>query len=202
MEDDDRKLCACGCGLPVRKNRGRWRRFRLGHVARLQPKGRSALRWKNGTTRQRGYVLVQMPHHPRANKNTGYVRRSIIVVEQALRRSLRPDEAVYHRNGQRNDDRLENLRVARRRAKGLTNAAITEIQQLLSRLADRPARPGPNRQPDRLSIRIIAKQFGVSNTTVVAIRDGKFRDRGAGPQDPPYVLPADASHRRDANVMA
>jgi hypothetical protein len=141
MVDDDQRRCACGCGLPVRKNRGEWKRFRHGHRARLQPKGHRAHSWKTGTTRQRGYVLIQMPAHPRANKDTGYVRRAVIVVEQALKRPLRADEVVYHRNRRRDDDRLENLKVVRRGAKGLTKAAIEEIRQLLLRLACRAACP-------------------------------------------------------------
>ena len=57
-----------------------------------------------------GRVGVYMPDHPHAN-NRGYVLRYRIVVEKKLGRLLGSDEIVHHRNGDKTDDRPENLTV-------------------------------------------------------------------------------------------
>ena len=49
-----------------------------------------------------------MPEHPRANKN-GYVKRAILVMEKKLGRPLRKGEIVHHIDGNRTNDRPDNL---------------------------------------------------------------------------------------------
>ena len=59
-----------------------------------------------------GYVLVYLPNHPRARRPRRiYVLEHVIVVEQALGRSLRVGEVVHHKNGNKADKRPENLDV-------------------------------------------------------------------------------------------
>jgi hypothetical protein len=57
-----------------------------------------------------GYVLVRQPGHPRAGGN-GYVKRSILVWEEAHGRPVPEGVATHHVNGIRDDDRPENLLV-------------------------------------------------------------------------------------------
>ena len=59
---------------------------------------------------KRGRVLVYIPDHPQATKD-GYVRRSRLVMEDFVRRPLTKDEVVHHRNRDKQDDRIENLRL-------------------------------------------------------------------------------------------
>ena len=65
---------------------------------------------KPGYYHQSGYKLVRVPTHPYAGTK-GYVREHRLVVEAALGRPLKPNEVVHHKNGDRTDNRLENLEV-------------------------------------------------------------------------------------------
>lgn len=63
-----------------------------------------------GTVNEQGYYLVRMPDHPNANVN-GYVHEHRMVMSEHLGRPLKPFENVHHKNGNRRDNRLENLEL-------------------------------------------------------------------------------------------
>ncbi len=54
------------------------------------------------------YCLVK--NHPNATKN-GYVLHHRVVVENHLSRLLNSNEVIHHRNGDKKDNRIENLEI-------------------------------------------------------------------------------------------
>lgn len=70
--------------------------------------------WKGGQTvtahNGGGYIKQLAPGHPNADPR-GYVMQHRLVIEQVLGRLLKPTERVHHKNGDRQDNRPENLEL-------------------------------------------------------------------------------------------
>lgn len=67
--------------------------------------------WKGGVKhRKDGYVAIWMPQHPCAT-DAGYVMEHRLVMEKHIGRYLTKEEVVHHKNGIRNDNRIENLEL-------------------------------------------------------------------------------------------
>lgn len=80
--------------------------------------GKNCRFYKDGRTKREGYVFLKKKDHPKANCN-GYIKRSRLVMEDKLGRTLNRKEKVHHINGDKKDDRPENLEV-------LTNSEHTK----------------------------------------------------------------------------
>lgn len=91
-------------------------KFMLGKTGELSPS------WKGGkyTTKRDGYVFVYNPDHPHAKKNGqgggGYVLEHRLVMEKILGRYLEKHEDVNHINGNKKDNRPENLVIVKHHA--------------------------------------------------------------------------------------
>lgn len=83
--------------------------FKKGHQGLS---GESNPAWKGGRfIDEKGYVRIYIG-------NKQYKTEHRVVVEQYLGRTLAKDEHVHHKNGYRNDNRLENLEILSRQEHG------------------------------------------------------------------------------------
>jgi hypothetical protein len=73
-----------------------------------------------------GYALLLQPDHPYANSG-GYVREHRLVMEAHLGRYLEPGEVIHHVNGDKQDNRLENLELFSTNGQHLAHTLVGKI---------------------------------------------------------------------------
>lgn len=112
--------CYCGCG----KTRSKYKirnglelkcepRFYIGghqNIGKSKPSGINHYKWKGGKIFRRGYVYLLIHGYPNTEMGR-YIREHRYIMEQYLGRLLRRDEDVHHKNGDKLDNRIENLEV-------------------------------------------------------------------------------------------
>jgi HNH endonuclease len=114
-----KKFCECGCGELI-DSISKWDkhplRFKQHHSFRIIKTALGRKPWNyigSGITRQ-GYKWISMPRHHFVGKG-GRVFEHRLVIEMAYNCILLPWAIVHHRNGNRLDNRLENLEATTRR---------------------------------------------------------------------------------------
>jgi len=87
--------------------------------------------------------MLRAPDHPRARIGSPYVFEHILVMEQLLGRYLLPDERLHHRNGVRNDNRVENLELwVRAQPSGIrVDDAVAWAREILQRYEGKRSPP-------------------------------------------------------------
>jgi len=87
-----------------------WRTKNLPKSSKWDKNGR----WKGGEIiRTDGYVMVNMGSRPKSHKGARYKLKHRIVMEKHLGRSLLRNEIVHHKNGNKGDNRIKNLKLLR-----------------------------------------------------------------------------------------
>lgn len=88
--------------------------------ARPNKAGENNANWKGGRiikkTIRHGlkYIMVRCPEHPAAVN--GYVFEHRLIMEKHLGRFLYADEIIHHKNGNTQDNRIENLELSKQSA--------------------------------------------------------------------------------------
>lgn len=77
-----------------------------------RPTGEYSNAWKGGRIKTvDGYVQIYSPGHPKVGKRNGYVREHVLVMEKKLGRYLKDGENIHHKNGIKDDNRIDNLEL-------------------------------------------------------------------------------------------
>lgn len=74
-------------------------------------KGEKCSSWKGGKKKSKdGHILILKKGHPMADSN-GYLFEHRYIMSEHLGRLLTEDEVVHHKNGIKDDNRIENLEI-------------------------------------------------------------------------------------------
>lgn len=83
-------------------------------VRRRMPIVHRSCKYSGRLVTQQGYVWIWKPEHPDAYQHK-YVPEHILVMEESLGRLLdRSSESVHHINGDKSDNRIENLQLRKK----------------------------------------------------------------------------------------
>jgi len=85
-------------------------KYNAKHQSRTK-RGPGSHNWKGGrVVDSNGYIKIWMKDHPCCSQK-GYVLEHRLVMEQHMGRRLSSFETIHHKNGVRDDNRIENLQL-------------------------------------------------------------------------------------------
>jgi hypothetical protein len=89
--------------------------------------GSNAHNWKGGTRlHTAGYVLIYSPNHP--FESNSYVMQHRLVMEKHIGRFLKENEIVHQINSNKQDNRIENLKLMTQREHMRKDISYNEIR--------------------------------------------------------------------------
>lgn len=139
--------------------------------------GKQHPRWKGGQIMRMGYQAIRMTDHPDANNGYVFVHR--LIAEAKIGRYLKPWENAHHINGNKLDNRPENIKVISNTDHGLTHQA--------PRFPELRNREWLEEKSETMSIRAIAKMLGCNARVVFEfykIHGLKSSFKGGRPRKP------------------
>lgn len=118
-------VCICGCGIEIPEigSSGKPLLYKHGHNTRGISNiigGSKHPHWKGGKIIHNKYIYIWVPDHPNCDSR-GYVREHRLVMEKYIGRKLESSEVVHHKNGIKNDNRIENLELFSSNGKHMKN---------------------------------------------------------------------------------
>lgn len=111
-----KKICeTCGKEFETRQYYVLRGQMKYCSVKCVTMQGKNNPRWKGGKIIKHGRVVRYMPEHPNATKQ-GYVYEYRLLMEKKIGRYLNSEEVVHHINGDKNDNRVDNLMLFKNHA--------------------------------------------------------------------------------------
>jgi hypothetical protein len=107
-------LCECSCGVQkwVLSHNLKQGTIRACGNRKIHWSMENSCKWRGGKTKHdSGYNMFKCPDHPNARRSDGYIMEHVFVMSQHIGRPLTQKETVHHKNGIRDDNRLENLEL-------------------------------------------------------------------------------------------
>ena len=102
--------CRCSCGNETLVSMSKLRDGSTASCGCLATEYRRSLKKGGRRVNTEGYVDLYHPVHPNAHQN-GYVAEHVLIMSQRIGRPLFPGETVHHKNGDKQDNRIENLEL-------------------------------------------------------------------------------------------
>lgn len=103
------KFCSESCYKKI-LNHKRWIEYRIENKIDLSLPKKDKKPNGSGHTDFHGYVFINKINHPNSQKR-GRIYEHTYIMSQHLGRPLKKGETVHHKNGIRNDNRIENLEL-------------------------------------------------------------------------------------------
>ncbi|MGN6707874.1 MAG: HNH endonuclease [Candidatus Nitrosocosmicus sp.] len=109
------EIIKCSCSVECNKNIKRWDKR---GKERKYAKGHSYVK-RNPYHDRRGYNRIYKPNHPNSFKR-GFIAEHRFIMSEFLNRPLTKNEVVHHKNGIKDDNRIENLELFQSNSKHIS----------------------------------------------------------------------------------